>query len=106
MLVAWLKPAGPLLAEAFEAALLLVEFFAASGVAHEPEAVLWRRQGDWETGRRGDGETGRRGDGEMGRWGDGEMGRWNGSPESHGPLAKRLSQSAHRPPGGWSRELK
>jgi hypothetical protein len=34
-----LQPAGPLLAVAFEAALLLVEFFAAPGVAHEPEAA-------------------------------------------------------------------
>jgi hypothetical protein len=34
-----LQPTGLLLAEAFEAALLLVEFFAAPGVAHEPEAA-------------------------------------------------------------------
>jgi hypothetical protein len=51
---------GLLLAEAFEAALLVVGFLSASGVPHEPEAVLWRRQGDWETGRRGDGEMERK----------------------------------------------
>ena len=33
------QPAGPLLAEALEAALLFVGFFSASGVAHEPEAA-------------------------------------------------------------------
>ena len=58
-----LPVAGALLVVAFEAALLLVDFFPASGVPHEPEAVLWRRQGDWETGRLGDWETGRWGDG-------------------------------------------
>ena len=34
-----LQPAGPLLAEAFEAALLVVGFLPASGVAHQPEAA-------------------------------------------------------------------
>jgi hypothetical protein len=33
------QPAGLLLAEAFEAALMLVEFFPTPGVAHEPEAA-------------------------------------------------------------------
>ena len=37
--VALLQPAGPLLAVAFEAALLVVGFLAAPGVAHEPEAA-------------------------------------------------------------------
>ncbi len=63
------KPAGPLLVVAFEAALLLVEFFAASGVPHQPEAAsavdLQAGPGleeDWETGSGGDWETGRLGD--------------------------------------------
>jgi len=58
------QPTGPLLAEALEAALLLVGFLAASGVAHEPEAAggvdLQAGPGleeDWETGSGGDWET-------------------------------------------------
>ncbi len=39
--------AGPLLAEAFEAALLLVDFFPASGVPHPPEAAGGV---DWQAG--------------------------------------------------------
>jgi hypothetical protein len=70
MLVAWLKPAGALLVVAFEAALLLVDFFPASGVPHEPEAACAVEK------------TGRQGDGEMGRWGDGEMGRWGDGSEA------------------------
>jgi hypothetical protein len=61
------KPAGPLLVVAFEAALLVVGFLTAPGVAHEPEAAgavdLQAGPGleeDWETGSGGDWETGRR----------------------------------------------
>ena len=106
------QPTGPLLAEALEAALLLVGFLAASGVAHEPEAAggvdLQAGPGleDWETRSGGDWEWRRLGVEETGRLGEEGTGRWIGSPESHGPLAKRLSQSAHHPPGRWSRELK
>ena len=61
--MALLQPAGPLLVVAFEAALLVVGFLAAPGVAHQPEAAggvdLQAGTGleDWETGSGGDGET-------------------------------------------------
>ena len=65
------KPAGALLVVAFEAALLVVGFLSAPGVAHEPEAAggvdLQAGLGleeDWETGSGGDWETGRLGDDE------------------------------------------
>ncbi len=71
--------AGALLVVAFEAALLLVDFFAAPGVAHEPEAAggvdLEAGLGleeDWETGSGGDWETGGLGDWGTGRLGDDE----------------------------------
>jgi hypothetical protein len=64
--VALLQPAGLLLADAFEAALLVVGFLSAPGVAHEPEAAgavdLQAGPGleeDLETGSGGDREKGR-----------------------------------------------